>query len=171
MDEVTKKRKSIVARQQDELAKASGKKKAGIERPKKDRDCTSKTNEKRTEGRISHGLVSGPWGCHCLSVMGVAETQMLLQAHSGGPWTRFAEWTATLRQRRRGPRHSSAKAQGALLHQSLPGHEEPAKEPWRLRRSWWGIVLSGIVSCRFLRGWRLKIKTIRWKTALQCREC
>lgn len=91
-----------------------------------------------TEAKIFHGSECGLLGCHCLNVMGVAEGQMLLQARSVYPWRSFVGWTAKQKQRPRDPRDSSAQAQGALLHRSLPGRGEPVKEPWQLRRSWWG---------------------------------
>lgn len=84
---------------------------------------------KRTVVKIFHGIEIGPWDCRCPNVMGVAEVQMLLQARSDGPLRLFVGWRPRLKQRRRGLRHSTAQAQGALLHRNLTGHEEPAKEP------------------------------------------
>lgn len=95
----------------------------------------------RWEAKTLQRHVSDPWGCHCRSVMGVADAQMV-QLHS-----MFRLWLFGGRKAReklrRGPRVRNW-SEGEPLHQSSYGREALAKEPLRSLRS----------LCEICRCWR-----------------
>lgn len=116
---------------------------------------TKKKKLTRWEARIFQGHAPYPLGFGCPSVRCAVGAQML-QSYSECPLWLSAGRMETLR---RGPWRSRLQSLGVLLHQSLAGREELAKEPLRSLHSCWERLLRaknvlGIVVVVVGVGWR-----------------